>query len=175
MDKDPQEKQYNPVIGVLERHDALELLIDPGVKLFPEAIGLCNFENYGLRYRGEFVSTDREIEIEYDTFPDGKQELLICTATAPLNRWINWQENFPEDFKKALICNSPYFQIDTTIPISLMQQITFSKSEIKRYLSVYTQINLGDEHITILKENSRPVIVDSDLHILRSIFNRRYF
>jgi hypothetical protein len=96
------ETQSNPVIRVLERHDALELLSDPSIKLFPQVLDLCDFEHSGLKYTGTFAPEDKEIVIKYDTYTHNKQDILFCTATAPLERWYNWQNRLPKDFLKAL-------------------------------------------------------------------------
>ncbi len=175
MQKDFAETQSNPVIRVLERHDALELLNDPSIKLFPQVLGLCDFERDGLRYTGEFVSEDEEIEINYDMYPHNGKDMLFCTATAPLERWHNWQNGLPQDFLKALAANSPYFQIDPSLPLTHCQQLIFSGKEVEKYTYLYTRLSLGEENVTIFKDYRHPVIIDSDRHILRRLLKRRYF
>ncbi len=151
------------------------LLNDPSIKLFPQVLGLCDFERNGLRYEGIFESEDKEIEIKYDTYPHNGKDILFCTATAPLERWHNWQEGLPRDFFKALAANSPYFQIDSSLPLTHCQQLILSDKEIEKYTYLYTKLSLGEENVTIFKDYKRPVIIDSDRHILRSLLKKRYF
>lgn len=150
----------NPIVHLLEKHDALELINEETSSLYPQIWGLCEFERNGLNYYGEYESPTKPINIKYEIYQTPKYEdVLTCDARAPLKYWTHWQEQFPPDFIEALQRNATLGVIFPYKEIRLFQQLTFKETGIERFRVLRAHIYKGFETIPVTKINYYPTIV----------------
>jgi hypothetical protein len=150
----------NPIVHLLEKHNALELINEETSSLYPQVWGLCEFERRGFRYVGEYESPVRPINIKYEIYQTPKYEdVLTCEARAPLKYWTYWREQFPPDFIEALQRNATSGVIFPYKEIKLFQQLTFKETGIERLRVLRAHIYKGFETIPVTKINHSPTIV----------------
>jgi len=150
----------NPIVLLLEKHDALELINEETSFLYPQVWGLCEFERKDFKYIGEYESPTKPINIKYEIYQTSKHEdVLTCEAKAPLKYWTYWQEQFPPDFIEALKRNALSGVIFPYKEITISQQLTFKETGIERSRVLMAYIYKGFETFPITKRNYNPTTV----------------
>ncbi len=150
----------NPILSLLEKHDAFDLIDDKTSSLYPQIWGLCEFERKGFQYTGIYESPEKPISIKYEIYQTPKHEdVLTCEIKAPLKYWTHWQDQFPKDFIQALAQNSSSGEIFPYKEILLFQQLIFKEVGIERYRFLGTHIYKKFETIPVYKINTSPTVV----------------
>lgn len=150
----------NPIARVFERNNALDIIDEVGLSLYPQIWGQCEFERKGFRYIGQYEDPEKPINIEYHIYQTPKYEdVLTCQTTAPLKYWIDWQNQFPEDFINIVKKYSPGEEIFPYKEITLFQQLTFKKAGLQRFTLLNTYVFQKFEKLSITKINNWPAFV----------------
>jgi len=163
MEKDNAEIiNDNPILHLLEKHEAFSLIDDPASSLYPQIWGLCDFERKGIGYIGEYDSPDKPINIKFQIYQTPKYEdVLTCEAKAALKYWTHWPEQFPVDFVKAMVQNSSDGTIYPYKEITLFQQLTFTDKGIEKMTFLSSYVFQGYQIIPIYKINQQPTVIGS--------------
>lgn len=157
MNTDIKEKDdINPVIQFLEDNDALELLAEDS-SLYPQILGQCEFTRVGFNTVGIYTNEQAGIEIKYEILPYSKDvKKLECTVIAPIRRWKRWETKFPGDFSLAIISNSPYFQVNSNLPVILFQEFIPENGKLIKHVAVGATVSNELQTIDIYKLGSKP-------------------